>query len=248
MIHKCINIDSIRWLQDYDDPKFADLVFADPPFNIGWEYDTIHDKLPDTDFLNWLRTWVSLCIDKVMKPNSQIVICMGDEYVSDLDVLCRKELKLYRQNWLIWHYGFGQSGKLDSRKRFTRSKTHLLRYSLHKSKFTFNGGDIAIPSDRLKKYADNRADPRGKCPDDVLIFNRIAGTHKSRVKGISTQMPVEMVSKLVKAFTNPNDCVYDPFPGSGVVLKSCIGTGRGCVATEISKAYYDLTMEWLSSR
>lgn len=236
----CINIDSIQWLEAYQGDKFASLVFADPPFNIGWEYDNINDSMPDHEFIQWLKKWISLCIDKILTPTGQLVICMGDEYVSDLDVMCRRELGLHRQNWIIWHYGFGQSGKLDQRKRFTKSKTHMLRYSINKKKFIFNPAAIAVPSGRQTTYGDKRADPRGKCPDDVFIFDRVAGSHNTRVKGISTQMPLKMITRIIKALTNPGDTIYDPFPGSGVSIISSIMNGRNCIGTEISPTYCEL--------
>ena len=31
----------------------VDLVFADPPFNIGYSYDVYHDKLEDNEYLDW---------------------------------------------------------------------------------------------------------------------------------------------------------------------------------------------------
>src|SRR5271156_3922411 len=34
-----------------------DLVFADPPFNIGYEYDTYDDRQTRDDYLAWCRRW-----------------------------------------------------------------------------------------------------------------------------------------------------------------------------------------------
>ena len=35
----------------------VDLVFADPPFNIGYDYDVYHDKKERDDYLAWSRRW-----------------------------------------------------------------------------------------------------------------------------------------------------------------------------------------------
>ncbi len=35
------------------DPGCVDLVFADPPFNIGYDYDSYHDKRAAEDYLAW---------------------------------------------------------------------------------------------------------------------------------------------------------------------------------------------------
>jgi len=35
----------------------VDLVFADPPFNIGYQYDIYRDELDDEEYLNWCERW-----------------------------------------------------------------------------------------------------------------------------------------------------------------------------------------------
>lgn len=236
-IDTCINTDSLTWMTNYNGSPFADLIFADPPFNINWKYDIYIDKKPDQEFLDWNRQWISLAITKILKPHGQIFICMGDEYVGDIEVMCKRELNLTPQNWLIWHYGFGQSGKLHTRKRFTKSKTHIIRFSKHPTNFYFDPISIAVPSGRQTTYADKRADPRGKCPNDVFINKRIAGTHKDRVPGMTTQMPRELIRPWIISTTKPDDTIYDPFPGSGISLIVAKELGRHFFATELSPAY-----------
>ena len=35
-----------------------DLVFADPPFNIGYDYDVYHDAKEYDQYLAWSRDWI----------------------------------------------------------------------------------------------------------------------------------------------------------------------------------------------
>ncbi len=37
----------------------VDLVFADPPFNIGYEYDVYDDRQKRDDYLAWCRSWIA---------------------------------------------------------------------------------------------------------------------------------------------------------------------------------------------
>ncbi|MHC4400295.1 MAG: DNA-methyltransferase, partial [Planctomycetota bacterium] len=37
----------------------VDLAFADPPFNIGYQYDVYEDEKGDDDYLAWSRQWTA---------------------------------------------------------------------------------------------------------------------------------------------------------------------------------------------
>ena len=41
------------------EPGSVDLVFADPPFNIGYQYDVYHDERADHEYLDWSREWMA---------------------------------------------------------------------------------------------------------------------------------------------------------------------------------------------
>ena len=47
-----INADCIKWLSEQPE-GFANLVFADPPFNIGYQYDVYEDKLAYKEYYDW---------------------------------------------------------------------------------------------------------------------------------------------------------------------------------------------------
>ena len=236
-MNECINDDSLTWMsQQLSIGQFkANMIIADPPFNIGFKYDTYNDKRTDNDYLNWTEQWLTAA-KQLLSEDGNLLVCMGDEYVSDIDIMCRRKLGLVRMNWIIWHYKFGVSGTLETRKRFVRSKTHILRFARH-SKPYFDAIAVATPSDRLKKYNDKRADARGKCPDDVFEFKRICGTHKERVLGIGTQMPVELFKIWIKAMCPQNGIVLDIFPGSGASLVAAKQSGRQYMGVEISQNY-----------
>ena len=40
-------------------PGSVDLAFADPPFNIGYEYDVYDDAKETEHYLDWSRQWIS---------------------------------------------------------------------------------------------------------------------------------------------------------------------------------------------
>ena len=52
------NRDCIAGMSKLDD-GVVDLAFADPPFNIGYDYDVYDDKLESRRYLDWSRQWTA---------------------------------------------------------------------------------------------------------------------------------------------------------------------------------------------
>lgn len=208
----------------------VDLVFADPPFNIGYPYDGYRDALTPTAYLAWTRAWTEACL-RVLKPSGTMWIAMGDEHVAEVRTLLRSKATL--RNWVIWHYTFGQC----CQAKFGRSHTHLLYFVKDPRHFTFNDGAVRVPSARQTKYGDKRASPKGRLPDDVWEFSRVCGTFKERVGWHPCQMPVAPLERVVKACSNPGDFVLDPFAGSGTTLLAAARLGRRWVGVELSRQY-----------
>ena len=57
-----------------------------------------------------------------------------------------------------------------------------------------------------------------------------------------TQKPVELIKKLINLTTNAGDIVLDPFMGSGTTAVACIEANRNYIGFEISKEYWEQSM------
>jgi site-specific DNA-methyltransferase (adenine-specific) len=216
------------------DKPFADLIFADPPFNIGYKYDKYYDKVKKKNYIAWTKEWMSVC-KKVLKPNGSFYIAIGDEYAANVKIIA-DELCLIMRNWIIWHYTFGQQTK----NKFARAHTHIFYLVNDESNFTFNDHAVRIPSDRQLIYNDKRANPVGKIPDDVWNgFSRVCGTFKERAGWHPCQMPESLLKRIIAASSNPGDCVLDPFSGSGTTAAAACQLVRNYVGIEISEEYVE---------
>jgi len=98
------------------------LIFADPPFNIGYEYETYQDTLEYENYIKWTSEWMDACYN-VLAEDGSFYIAIGDEYAAEVKMIARK-LKLETRNWIIWNYGFGQ----NTFKKFGRSHTHIFYF------------------------------------------------------------------------------------------------------------------------
>ena len=190
--NRLYQMDCIEGL-DHLEPGTVDLVFADPPFNIGYEYDVYHDLCDSERYLSWTRSW-GRAVHRVLKPTGTFWLAIGDDYAAELKLIFQKELGFTCRSWVIWYYTFG----VNCTKKFSRSHTHLFHFVKDPNNFTFNSLAIRVPSARQLVYADSRADARGRLPDDTWIlrpqdlpegfqpdedtwyFSRVCGTFKER--------------------------------------------------------------------
>jgi DNA modification methylase len=213
---------------------FCDLIFADPPFNIGYQYDQYHDNVKPEEYVDWCRQWMSVCCD-VLKESGSFYIAIGDDYAAELCIV-GKELGLTLRNWVIWHYTFGQQTKA----KYARSHTHIFYFVKNAKEFNFYDHAVRVPSDRQLIYADKRANPRGKMPDDTWNeYPRVCGTFKERIGFHPCQMPETVLARIIAGSSKKGDVVMDPFSGSGTTLVTAMKMGRHYFGVELSQDYID---------
>jgi site-specific DNA-methyltransferase (adenine-specific) len=216
----------------------VDLVFADPPFNIGYQYDVYEDARTVEDYLSWTERWMGQA-RRVLKPEGTLWVAIGDEFAAEVKVIGHRTLGLTPRNWVIWHYTFG----VHCTRKFTRSHAHLHYFTRHPKRFTFNDEAIRVPSARQVRYNDRRADPRGRVPDDTWSYSRVCGTFKERAGFHGCQMPEQLLGRVIRACTNPGDVVLDPFAGSGTTPAVAKKLGRQYLGFELSADYARLARE-----
>lgn len=239
----------------------VDLVFADPPFNIGYKYDVYEDKLAADEYLQWSEDWMRE-VYRILKSDGSFWLAIGDDFAAELK-LKAQQLGFHCRSWVIWYYTFGVNCKF----KFTRSHTHLLYFVKDVRHFTFNSEDLEnrIPSARMLVYNDKRTNPKGRLPDDTWIippdvpatfalrpqdmqecflpnesdwyFPRVAGTFKERAGFHGCQMPEQLLGRIIRSCSNEGDFVVDPFSGSASTLIVAKKLKRKHIAFELSEEY-----------
>ncbi|MCF7957900.1 MAG: site-specific DNA-methyltransferase [Phycisphaerae bacterium] len=236
-------------LDAHDGEPFADLVFADPPFNIGYAYDKYDDNMEYDHYVDWTYRWMKACKD-VLTENGSFWVAIGGDYAAEVRIAARK-LGLTMRNWIIWYYTFGQNTK----KKFSRSHTHIFYFVKNAKKFTFNDMAIRVPSARQTTYNDKRANSKGKVPDDTWIVRpqelpesfqpdedtwhipRVCGTFKERAGFHGCQMPEKVLARIIEAASNPGQLVLDPFSGSGTTVVTAQSLDRRFLGIDLSENY-----------
>jgi site-specific DNA-methyltransferase (adenine-specific) len=230
----------------------VDLAFADPPFNIGYDYDVYHDSKDHQHYLDWSRDWIA-AVHRMLKADGTFWLAIGDEYAAELKVLAQREIGFHIRSWVIWYYTFG----VNCTTKFSRSHAHLFHFVKDPKRFTFRAEELEnrIPSARQLVYGDSRANPNGRLPDDTWIlrpqdlaghftpqedtwyFPRVAGTFKERKGFHGCQMPEQLLGRIIRTCSHERDVVLDPFSGSATTLAVAKKLGRRWLGFDLSPDY-----------
>lgn len=229
----------------------VDLVFADPPFNIGYDYDVYHDAKDYNEYLDWSRQWIG-AVHRVLKPDGTFWLAIGDEYAAELKIESQK-LGFHIRSWVIWYYTFG----VNCKTKFSRSHAHLFHFVKDAKRFTFRAEELEnrVPSARMLVYGDHRSNPSGRLPDDTWVlrpqdlpdgfqanedtwyFARVAGTFKERRGFHGCQMPEQLLGRIIRICSHETEIVLDPFSGSATTLAVAKKLQRRFLGFDLSKGY-----------
>ena len=231
-----------------------DLIVSSPPYCMKRAYEA------PTDDINTFRQTHMAIFDhlyRVLKPGGSICWQIGyhvsDACVVPLDYLVYdiftqhsqdKPIPLILRNRIIWTFGHG----LNSHNRFSGRHETILWFSKGIPK-TFNLDEVRVP----QKYPGKRAykgarkgeltgNSLGKNPSDVWDIPNVKANHCEKTEH-PCQFPVAIPSRLIRALTNENDRVLDPFMGSGTTGVAAVLTKRNFIGIELNSDYVAIAKE-----
>lgn len=212
-----------------------DLIVADTPYNLGKDYGNNHDLKGFEEYILFTREWLSEA-KRVLKPEGSIYVFMGVRFISYLYDIMDRDLKLFFNSWIVWHYTQG----MGKTKGFSPRHDDILVFNKGKN-FTFNLDDIRVP----QKFYRERNNMRGANPGDVWQFSHVHYSNPNR-QNHPTQKPEGIIERIVLASSNKGDIVLDPFSGSGTTLRVCQQLGRKAIGFELNPEYVAMTEQRLS--
>lgn len=229
-----------------------DFIFADPPFNIGQNYDGFEDRIDDLAYARFTLDWIDLAWRKLKAGGAMMI--HGSPKVNQFFYQALAELNLFDfvETEIIWAYNFGQcnfNNWIQSHCRAT-----VLRKPGDRKWFVEN---VLIESKRLKMGDKRVKDSKyqGMVPpgtvwglitsDDQLVleptegeerWGRVQGNNVERRKAHPNQLPERYLLRAIGAYTQVGDLVYDPFGGSGTTSTVAYALSRHSITTDISAA------------
>ena len=234
------NKDCLEYIKSLDDSS-VDLVLTDPPYFIGFDGGKGWDSCwsDETEYLDWCKEWTSECV-RVLKDNRMLVVwgtLKTDTFLKyKLNVLNTFE-NMNGQNEIIWSYNWGGRAKTN----FARKHEYAWCYSKGKD-FLFNDKDIRVERKVKKNLRTGKEHKEGTIPTCIWEKNNHT-TSKDFIGWHPTTKNLDILDRIIRAYTNENDTVLDIFMGSGSTAISCLRTNRKYLGCELDKEYYDKIKE-----
>jgi site-specific DNA-methyltransferase (adenine-specific) len=211
------------------------LVFADPPYNIGVQYGDHHDdRMPKGQYLSWSRRWIESAVG-LLTPEGSMWVLINHEWSAHIRLML-EEGGLHHRQTITWYETFG----VNCTRKFNRCSRPLLWMTRSPDRFVFNTETVRIRSARQSIYGDKRANPAGKILDDVWVIPRLAGTHRERISGFPTQLPLELLRRIIGCATDPAALVFDPFSGSATTGVASLELGRRFLGIKKSERFSEM--------
>ncbi|MBV9470598.1 MAG: site-specific DNA-methyltransferase, partial [Abitibacteriaceae bacterium] len=213
-----------------------DLLVADPPYNLGKDYGNNIDNRAWNEYEFFTRRWLTEAM-RVLKPTGSIYVFMGVRFISKLFLILENDLNLNFNGWITWHYTQGMGRKAG----FSPRHEDILFFTKSQD-YTFNIDDIRIP----QKYYRERNNMAGANPGDVWQFSHVHYCSEER-QDHPTQKPEALLDRIVRASSNPNDLILDPFVGSGTTCRVADILQRKWIGIDINPDYISMGQHRVAS-
>jgi site-specific DNA-methyltransferase (adenine-specific) len=202
--------------------------------------DHHNDRMKPAEYLAWSERWIRAAV-RLLSPDGSLWLLINHEWSAGLR-LATEAVGLHHRETITWYETFG----VNCTRKFNRCSRQLLWMVRNPRRFVFDPSAVRTSSARLAKYRDRRANPAGKLLDDVWTIPRLAGTHRERIPGFPTQLPVELLRRVVACASEAGDLVVDPFSGSATTGAACRELGRRFIGIEKSGRFAGMARERLA--
>lgn len=237
--HKLFLGDALTLLNTQIEDESIDLIFVDPPYNIGKIFGNNKEKWEsDESYLSWCYEWIDLCIKK-LKPSGSIYLMGATQFMPFIDIYLSKKMTILSR--IIWHY---DSSGVQAKKYFGSLYEPIFFAVKNKREYTFNHKDIMIEANtgakrKLIDYRGSEPKPYNteKVPGNVWYFPRVR-YRMSEYEEHPSQKPEVLLERIILASTNEGDTILDPFSGTFTTSAVAKRLNRKSIGIECEETYF----------
>ncbi|RIY31122.1 adenine-specific DNA-methyltransferase [Psittacicella hinzii] len=224
----------------------VDLIFADPPYNIGKKFSQFHDHWQDEEeYIAWCYQWLELCIQK-LKDNGSLYLMASTQAMPYLDIWLRKRMTILSR--IVWHY---DSSGVQAKKYFGSLYEPILFAVKNPKSYTFNAQAIEVEAKTgsQRKLIDYRKEvptpyKSTKVLGNTWYFPRVR-YRMPEYESHPSQKPEALLERIIKASTNEGDLVLDPFAGTFSTSAVAQKLGRRSISIEFQEEYVKIGLRRL---
>ena len=222
----------------------ADLVFADPPYNLQLQGD-LHYPTPKVDAVDdhwdkftsfaeydrFTRDWLTAA-RRVLKDNGALWVIGSYHNIFRVGAILQ-DLGFWILNDVVWR----KSNPMPNfrGKRFTNAHETMIWAAKDKDqKYTFNYEAMKALNDELQMRSDWTL---------PICSGHERLKDASGQKAHSTQKPESLLHRVIVSSTQPGNLIIDPFFGSGTTGAVARRLGRKFIGIERDKKYASIARE-----
>jgi site-specific DNA-methyltransferase (adenine-specific)/modification methylase len=233
------------------------LIFADPPYNLsgkslnlennktGGAYHKVNeewDTFSHSEYIDFTKKWLTEAYN-ILTPNGSIYISCTQHNIGEILFLA-KELGFKLNNIITWY-------KVNAMPNITkRTYTHSTEFVC----WFVKGKNWIFNYEIVKEFNPHKTkDGANKQMRDFLDFIElpiVQGKERIRNKdnraAHPTQKPENLLELIIKASSNENDVVLDPFFGTGTTGFVAKKLKRNWVGIEKNKDYITISKQRLN--
>ncbi len=238
--------DCVEILSDHIKDGSVNLIFADPPYNIGKSFGKFKDKWPNDDaYVEWCESWLALCLKKLTNTGS-LYVMTSTQAMPYFDLFLRTRCSV--QSRIIWHY---DSSGVQARSSYGSMYEPILFCTKDAKDYVFNVDDIEVEAKTgsVRKLIDYRKEVPApyntkKVPGNAWYFPRVRYRMDEYEKH-PTQKPEALLERIIKASSNVGDTVLDPFSGTFTTCAVAKRLKRKSIGIERERDYIKIGLRRL---
>jgi len=214
------NCDCLEFLHNKDMKERKYIMVTDPPFNIGYKYNSYKDNLSEDKYMDFLY-------DVFSSKSMPLVIIAYPERLYKISA----RINIFPNRVVSWVYN-SNTGRQHRDIAFFNIKP-----------------DFSLIRQPYKNLNDKRIKERiargctGARLYDWWNINQVKNISKEKTEH-PCQMPLEVMRNIIGILPS-NYAIFDPFMGSGTTALACKEFDRDFIGCEIDKKYYDIAKERL---
>ena len=206
------NIDFRKVINNAD--KENTLIITDPPYNVGWKYDSYKDNMSEADYLEMFSHF---------KGFKFVVI----HYIEDIIKYIVPHMGV-PDKVVQWVYNSNMGKQHRSIAFFNCKPDFKKAYQPYKN-----------PNDkRVQKLMENGS--KGSKLYDWWNINLVKNVSKEKEQ-YSNQIPEKVIENIINIAATENDIIFDPFCGSGTTLAVAKKLNKKYFGCDVSEMAVSIT-------